>query len=125
LATALKPHRGDPRLVPTYAITNGRTRSAGEDLPWETILTTTDVGLASRSQLRFEHARIIDLCQRPVSVAEVGAVLGVPIGVARVLVSDLKSDGLLTVHRPTLAPTGSPRTEVLERLLVGLRKQQT
>jgi hypothetical protein len=121
----MHPYRGDPRLVPTYAITMGRTRSAGGDLPWETIVTTTDSGVASRSRLRFEHARIVELCQRPVSVAEVGVELGVPIGVASVLVSDLRTDGFLTVHTPTLTSTGRPKTEVLERLLVGLKKQLT
>lgn len=115
----------DPRLVPPYAITMGRTRGAGEDLPWETLVTTTEAARANRSRLRFERARIVDFCDRPMSVAEVGVELGVPIGVARVLVSDMRTDGLLAVHRPALTPRGMPKTEVLERLLAGLRKQQT
>lgn len=118
------PPQDGPRLVPPYAITMGRTRSGGEDLPWETLVTTTDQGRASRSRLRFERARIVDFCHRPMSVAEVGVELGVPIGVARVLVSDMRTDGLLSVHRPLLTPRGLPQTEVLERLLAGLKKQQ-
>jgi hypothetical protein len=110
-----------PRVVPVYALTRGRTRSAGRDLPWETLVTTTPAGHAALSRLRFEQARIIRLCRRPVSVAEVSAELGVPVGVARVLVSDLYADGMLMVHLPTLNDRGRPGAEILERLLTALR----
>ncbi|HLM63807.1 MAG TPA: DUF742 domain-containing protein [Acidimicrobiales bacterium] len=111
----------DPRVVPVYALTRGRTRSVGRDLPWETLLTATADGIASLSKLRFEQARIVSFCRRPVSVAEVAAELGVPLGVARVLVSDLYAENFLVVHVPTFTRTGRPRTEILERLLTGLR----
>jgi Protein of unknown function (DUF742) len=115
--------RGDdePRVVPVYALTGGRTRSLGQDLQLETLVTTTSDGLAALPRLRFEQARIVELCQRPVSVAEVAAELRVPLGVARVLVSDLHANRMLAVHRPSVTPDGRPRTEVLERLLSGLR----
>jgi hypothetical protein len=111
----------DPRVVPVYAITRGRTRSVGRDLPWETLVTTTNEGLAALPRLRFEHARIIELCRRPVSMAEVAATLGVPLGVARVLVSDLNANGMLVVNLPVLSDRGRPRIEILERLLTGLK----
>jgi hypothetical protein len=114
-------HADDPRVVPVYALTQGRTRSAGRDLPWEALVATTDAGRAALSRLRFEHAEIIRMCRRPVSVAEVAANLGVPVGTARVLVSDLYADGFLVVHLPTLSDRGRPGTEILERLLTGLR----
>jgi hypothetical protein len=112
-----------PRVVPVYALTGGRTRSAGRDLPWETLVTSTPAGLAALGRLRFEQAHIIRMCRRPVSVAEVSANLGVPVGVARVLVSDLYADGMLMVHLPTLNDRGRPGTEILERLLTGLRSR--
>lgn len=111
----------DPRVVPVYALTKGRTRSQASDLHLETLVTTTDLGSASRPRLRFEHGRIVELCRLPVSVAEVAAHLHVPVGVARVLVSDLHADHMLTVHRTSATTDGRPRTEVLERLLSGLR----
>jgi len=113
------PH--DPRLVPVYAITRGRTRSVGEDLPWETLVNSTKAGMSSLPRLRFEHAQIVRFCRTPVSVAEVAVELKVPLGVARVLVSDLNTGGMLTVHRPSLTEDGRPSTEVLERLLAGLK----
>jgi len=112
---------GDPRVVPVYALTGGRARSRGEDLQLETLVTATAAGLAERPRLRFERARIVEACQRPLSVVEVAAQLQIPLGVARVLVSDLHAEGLLTVrHLPTTAD-GRPDVDVLERLLSGLR----
>ena len=117
-------NRGDEnghRVVPVYAITGGRTRSRGQDLGLETLVTTTEHGVAARARLRFEQAAIIDVCRAPVSVVEVAARIRVPLGVARVLVSDLHADGMLTVHQAAVTSEGRPRTEVLERLLNGLR----
>jgi hypothetical protein len=114
----------DPRLVPVYAITRGRTRSTGEDLPWETLVNSTKAGMSSLPRLRFEQARIVRYCRTPVSVAEVAVELKVPLGVARVLVSDLNTDGMLSVHRPNLTDAGRPSTEILERLLAGLKAHQ-
>lgn len=111
----------EPRIVPVYAITRGRTRSVGRDLPIETMVRATDSGITSLPKLRFERARIVSLCQRPVSVAEVAGELGIPLGVARVLVSDLNADGLLAVTLPALTLDGRPQVEILERLLTGLK----
>jgi hypothetical protein len=115
----------EPRVVPFYAMTRGRTRSVGRDLPLETVITTTDEGRALLPTLRFEQARIVQLCEDPLSVVEVASHLVVPVGVARVLVSDLHAEGSLTIHLPTLTASGRPRRAVLERLLSGLRAAQT
>ena len=53
-------------------------------------------------------------------MAEVAAELAVPLGVARVLVSDLHADHMLMIHQPAAS---RPRTEILERLLSGLRSR--
>jgi hypothetical protein len=112
---------GRPRVVPVYALTGGRTRSHGQDLQLETLVTTTERGMAQRARLRFEQLEIVDLCHRPMSVVEVAAKLRIPVGVARVLVSDLHAEDILSIHRPPVTPEGRPHTEVLERLLRGLR----
>ena len=84
-------------------------------------MTATQDGLVALPGQRFERARIIRLCREPVSVVEIASQLHVPLGVARVLVSDLHAEGLLAVHRAQLNPDGRPGTQVLERLLAGLR----
>jgi Protein of unknown function (DUF742) len=107
------------RVVPVYAVTGGRTRSAGRDLPVESLVTATD---RWADDLQQEYRTIIDLAGRPVSLVEIGAELGVPVGVARVLVSDLADAGYLVVHAPPPSTAaGSPPPQILTRLLEGLR----
>jgi uncharacterized protein DUF742 len=109
------------RVVPLYAITHGRTRSASQVLPLESMVTTTPQGLAALDRLQFEQARIVRFCRRPMSVAEVAAELSVPLGVARMLVSDLNDEGMLTVHVPKVRIDGRAGVQILERLMEGLR----
>jgi Protein of unknown function (DUF742) len=106
------------RLVPAYAVTGGRTRSYGRDLPIESMVTTTADGIRAIVGLQFEKREIVLLCRRPQSIAEVAARVKVPIGVARVLVSDLTLGELLAVHVPS---ADRPDRAILERLLSGLR----
>jgi Protein of unknown function (DUF742) len=106
------------RLVPAYALTGGRTRSLGRDLPIESIVTTTAEGMRALLNLQFERREIVLLCRRPYAIAEIAARVKVPLGVARVLVSDLTAMGALAVHLPS---TERPDRAILERLLSGLR----
>lgn len=112
---------GPGRVVPVYALTGGRTRSGAEDLPIEAMVTLVE-DIGSPGRLQHEHRAILDLAARPISLVEVGAHLGVPVGVARVLVSDLAAAGYLAVHLPPPTnPDGRPSPELLTRLLDGLR----
>lgn len=107
------------RLVRPYTLTGGRTRSEAADFPIETLVVTSAEGQRLLGTLTHERRRITELCREPISVAEVAARIGVPIGVARVLVGDLAADGLVDVHRPN----GGDRTDLklLERVLGGIR----
>jgi hypothetical protein len=103
-----------------YALTGGRTRSStGSELPVETLVTVTPTGHRAE-ELHLEYRATVELAARPISVVEIGAALRVPVGVARVLVSDLVDAGYLAVHLPPSAD-GGPAPEILERLLEGLR----
>jgi hypothetical protein len=123
LAGAARPgHRPDPGAVPDdpevrpYVITRGRARGAG-DLPWEALLVTTVQGRQARAS--FETARILRLCERMLSLAEVSARLRLPIGVTRVLVADLVADGLLEASAPT-SRRPADDVDFLERLMQGV-----
>lgn len=48
-------------------------------------------------------------CRRPVSVAEVAATLSIPLGVARVLLSDMAELGLLHIHGTERTAEGGRR----------------
>jgi hypothetical protein len=85
----------DDLVIRPFLLTGGRNRPAQEGLRVETLLQSrAGVMLGS---LRFEHRQIVELCQKSTSVAELAAALRVPLGVARVLVSDLVADGSLTL----------------------------
>ncbi len=120
------PHGGDhvDRVVPVYAFTRGRTRSAGRELPLEALVMATELAVRHQDDaaLQFEWRAIVKACGQPMSVAEIGAILGVPVRVARVLVSDLAHDGYLELHLPHRGEgDGGPGQAILGRLLDGLR----
>ncbi|WP_010305141.1 DUF742 domain-containing protein [Saccharopolyspora spinosa] len=103
-----------------YAWTGGRTRS-NHRLELETLVSTSESGLPGRLQ-RLEHHSVAELCRNPRSVAEVAALLDVPLSVAKVLLGDMADLGLITVHR-TVSENGSkPHLLLMERVLSGLRR---
>jgi Protein of unknown function (DUF742) len=106
------------RVVPIFAMTGGRTRSTDRDLPIESLVTATDRGCIG---LEPEYRAIVGIATRPVSLVEIGATLGVPVGVARVLVADLADSGHLVLHAPPPTFDGNPTPAILTRLLEGLR----
>jgi hypothetical protein len=116
--------RDGDQMVPVYALTQGRTRSLGRELAFETLVTATEFGTRQGSGLQLESQAIVAMSGRPISVAEIGAALRVPIGVARVLVSDLTEGGYLTVSASiAVDENGRPTRQILERLLDGLRSR--
>lgn len=118
----LDPGAGDggPALVRPYALVRGRTRSgAGGVLPVEAIIVSE--AEIDGSELVLERSAIVRLCRRPYSVAEVSALLSLPVGVTRVLVADLAAEGFVHVNLP-LDPQADGAVErgLLERVLAGL-----
>jgi len=91
-------------------------------MPVETLITVTEAGIYA-TDLQLEYRATVELAATPVSIVEISASLGVPVGVARVLVSDLVNAKYLVVHLPPTPTTtdGGPAPEILERLLDGLR----
>jgi hypothetical protein len=118
-AAPIEEPRG--RMVRAYAVTGGRTRSGADDLPLEALVATTPRGRAKRRELTFELRSISELCTQPMSVAEVASHLSVPLGVARVLVTDMSEQGLVAVHKAAGGADDRPDIELLERVLNGIR----
>ncbi|SES35403.1 DUF742 domain-containing protein [Actinokineospora terrae] len=101
-------------LVRPYAWTGGRT-TARADLALEALVSTVEVP----ARASWEHRMITELCLSPRSVAEVAALVSVPLGVARVLITDLAERGVLAIHQ---AAEGVPDLDFMSRVLSGLRK---
>ncbi|KJF21246.1 DUF742 domain-containing protein [Rhodococcus sp. AD45-ID] len=117
------PERVDPEpsLVRPYALTEGRTQPS-IDLPIEAIVATMEDAVAGRLAPEDIRTSIVSLCEQRISIAEIGAHLGVPIGVARVLVADLIVAGALEVQATLRSDaTAVERRELIERTLSGLR----
>ena len=112
---------GPGRLVRPYAMTGGRTRSVGAEIPLEALVIVTDEGRRRAEGLAWEQRAIAELCASPLSVAEVSAHLKVPLGVARVLVGDMAAEGLVEMSGASGSEQAPNDLNLLERVLNGLR----
>jgi hypothetical protein len=64
------------------------------------IISTVGTAPFSSPNVWPEHLAILELCVRPLSVAEISAKLRLPLVVIRVLLGDLLDEGLIAVRRP-------------------------
>lgn len=111
----------DPAIfgVRAYAITRGRSRAVVH-LEFETMLQATRAGSTSAASQRFERQAILQRCAgEPLSVAELSALLHVPIGVVRVVAADLVAEGLLQAYQPSEHVADD--VFLLTRLIAGVR----
>ncbi len=90
------PEPGDDLVVRPFMLTGGRTRPLHDGLRIETLLHASPAALSA--PLRFESRRIVELCQAPMSIADLSVALRVPLGVVRVIVADLVTDGYLRIE---------------------------
>jgi hypothetical protein len=108
-----------PRFVRQFALTRGRVSSAA-DLALDTLVQATDAGWRDLARLVPQQRSIIELARTPISVAEISAHLGLHLGIARVLVSDLAVSDHLAVSSQVIDDDG-PDLSTLERLLDDLQ----
>ncbi|MDK0522206.1 DUF742 domain-containing protein [Streptomyces sp. ML-6] len=117
-----------PARVRPYSLTGGRTRF-GHVLLVETFVAALEAPEERRelpqgkgpARLMPELRAIVEICRRMRTVAEISALLKMPLGVVRVLLSDLADQGRIRVYG-TGHGTGQPDRALLERVLNGLRR---
>jgi hypothetical protein len=86
-------------LVRPYVITNGRGLPDNDQFNLITLVTASDQ--PRPSHLDPEKVSVLDLCSGGfLSVAEIAGYLHLPIGIIKVLLSDLASDGYLITRAP-------------------------
>ncbi len=107
--------------VRPYAWTGGRTRASVE-LQLETLISTSDLGEDVAQLNQVEYRAVGTLCRHPHSVAEVAAKLSVPLGVAKVILSDMAELGLISIHRTFADDDIAAHLVLMERVLSGLRR---
>ena len=115
------PDESSAAIVRAYAWTGGRTRSE-VPLQIETLVSTSDHGGTTGEPMQAEYRAIADLCKQTRSVAEIAALLSIPLGVSKVLVGDMASLGLVFVHAADNSGDGVPNLGLMERVLSGLRR---
>jgi hypothetical protein len=107
---------GEEEFLRAFAVTGGRTTPVIDGLRIETLVHAPRSALSAPLQL--EQLAVVRLCQRRCSIAEIGAALRVPVGVAKVIVSDLAAAGFVTVHKsPDLSISAIERIRDLVRAL--------
>jgi hypothetical protein len=94
LSSSTEPDE-DP-IVRPFMLTGGRTQPLKDGLRIETLLAAAPAALSA--PLRFESRRIVELCQQPMSVADLSVALRAPLGVVRVIVADLITQDYLRVE---------------------------
>lgn len=111
-----------PRLVRPYALTGGRARNLWTELQMEALLSAATTAAAAQMSLSPEQRTIAHLCRHSFqSVAEISALLKLPLGVVRVLVGEMVDRGVLELYRPR-HQAEYPDRALLERVLDGLRR---
>ncbi len=107
--------------VRPYAWTRGRTKS-GLDLAIEALVSTSQRAKDQMGLLQLEHRAVAELCEQTRSVAEIAALLSIPLGVARVVVGDMVGLNLVIVHQTASSAGNEPDLALMERVLSGLRR---
>jgi hypothetical protein len=108
-------------LVRPYTVTQGRTQPRYQ-LEIEAMVAAAHYDMRDLQMLSPECQAILKFCRDWQSVAEISAVLQMPLGVARILVADMAVEGLVRIQQPNHAQ-GGPDVELLERVLSGLRRR--
>ncbi len=85
-------------VVRPYALTQGRTLpSGGASFGLIDVVIATSERPPEHFRPGPEHRRILNVCRRPTPVVDLTSEIDLPLGVVRVLLGDLASEGMLRV----------------------------
>jgi hypothetical protein len=107
-------------VVRPYAVTRGRTRPRTGQFDLISVVVATGVPPPDTVWLGPEQLHMLGLCRRPVTIADVASDMDLPLGVVRVLLSDLTEQGLVSVLSVP-QPRDVPDVRVLRKVLNGLK----
>lgn len=107
-------------VVRPYALTGGLTRPSGQRFDLLDMVGVVRRAAYDMPQLAPEQAEVLQRCQIPAPLVDLAADLDLPVGVIRILVSDLRERGLVTIHRAQ--PAGIGDLKILQEVVDGLRR---
>jgi hypothetical protein len=114
-----RPVKMRSRRIRPYALTGGRTKTR-HHLLVETLISVTQYDSSLSDSLMPESKSLYEHARTRASIAELSVALDLPLGVVRVLVSDLAAQGAVFIHPTAYAYQNDPN--VLERILDGLKR---
>ncbi|MFH0519439.1 DUF742 domain-containing protein [Streptomyces sp. M41] len=106
-----------------YVLTRGRSGPGGSASSLD-VATLIAARTAPAPGLQHEHEEILRRCRDPLSVAELGAHLGLPFNILAVLLTDLLEAGHVEARDPIPAHDAGrgPDLALLEEVLSGLQR---
>jgi Protein of unknown function (DUF742) len=107
-------------VVRPYALTGGRTRPTGETIDLLATVSSTQAAPPEEMLLEPEHVEVIRHCRQPTPVADLASDLNLPLGVVRILLSDMREHGLITIRPPSRTRLTDP--QVLKDVADALRR---
>ncbi|AGJ54653.1 MULTISPECIES: DUF742 domain-containing protein [Streptomyces] len=112
-----------PGLERYYVLTGGRSGPGGSASTLD-VATLIISRAAAETGLQHEHEEILRRCRDPLSVAELGAHLGLPFNILAVLLADLLDAGRVEARDPIPASGAGrgPDLALLEEVLSGLQR---
>ncbi len=106
-------------VVRPYAVTRGRTMpAAGTSMGLIDVIAATGAELPGGLRLSPEHRQILARSRRPITVVDLASDIDLPVGVVRVLLSDLNQHGIIRVLTTPRGPVNNER--LLRDVLDGL-----
>jgi len=108
-------------VVRPYALTQGRTRHAGEAFDLVATVLATHARITLPGGLGPEHFSVLQLAQAPTTVVDIASDVDLPLGVVRILLADLREFGLVTIQAPVPMKTRQVDRNTLREVLHGLR----
>ena len=107
-------------VVRPYALTQGRTRHAGESFDLVATVMATSAALTESAALAPEHMSVLQLACAPTTVADIASDVDLPLGVVRIILADLRELGLVAIRHPVVMAERVDK-HTLREVLNGLR----
>ena len=107
-------------VVRPYALTGGRTRPTGESFDLLALVVSNDSNSFDDLLLEPEYLEVMRQCREPKPVADLASDLDLPLGVVRILLSDMRERGLVTIRPPARNRLTDP--QVLKDVADALRR---
>ncbi|NUT17927.1 MAG: DUF742 domain-containing protein [Hamadaea sp.] len=106
-------------VVRPYALAAGTTVAATEEFDLIAVVMASRAPAPGDAALGTASARILQLCQEPLSVVDLSARMNLPVGVVRALLAQLATRDL--IRRSPTGPVARPSEETFKAVIHGLR----